>query len=66
MVSKDSLIPDSEKEDKVLDAETPTDDPNYEAMIETSKSYMRAYLHNLIRDKTIPEYRIFFAGETSP
>ena len=59
---KDSLIPDSKKEDKVLDAKTPTDDLNYEAMIETSKSGIRAYLHNLIRDETIPEYRIFFAG----
>ena len=55
---KDSVVPDSKWK---TDAETPTDDPNYKATIETSKSDMRAYLHNLIRDETIPEYRIFFA-----
>ena len=59
---KDSLNPDLTKEDKILDAETPTDDPNYKAPIETSKSDMRVYLHNLIRGETIPEYRIFFTG----
>ena len=59
---KDSITPDLTKEDQVLDAATPTDDPNYEAPLETSKSDMRVYLHNLIRGETIPEYRIFFAG----
>ena len=59
---KDSTTPDLTKEDQILDAETPTDDPNYKAPIETSKSDMRVYLHNLIKGETIPEYRIFFAG----
>ena len=59
---KDSTTPDLTKEDQILDVETPTDDPNYKAPIETSKSDMRVYLHNLIKDETIPEYRIFFVG----
>ena len=60
---KDSSSPVSEKEDKVLDAETPTDDPNCgNTTIETSKSDMRAHLHTLVRGEIVPEYRIFFAG----
>ena len=59
---KDSTTPDLTKEDQILDAETPTDDPNYKAPIETSKSDMWVCLHNLIRGETIPEYRTFFAG----
>ena len=59
---KDSTTPGPTKEDQILDVETPTDDPNYKAPIETSKLDMRVYLHNLIKGETIPEYRIFFAG----
>jgi hypothetical protein len=67
---KDSTPLVDEKEDKVLDAETPTDDPNYDATkkrpgsptIKTSKSNMRVYLHNMVQDEIVPEYRIFFAG----
>jgi hypothetical protein len=58
---KESSSPMSEKEDKILDAETPIDDPNY-GMIEMSKSDMRAYLYNLVQDEMVPEYRIFFAS----
>ena len=50
---KDSLTPDLTKEDQILDAETPTDNPNYKAPIETSKSDMRVYLHNLSRVEDI-------------
>ena len=60
---KESSSPVSEKEDKVLDAKTPTDDPNYgNTTIETSKSNMRAHLHNLVWDEIVPEHRIFFTG----
>jgi hypothetical protein len=45
--TRKSSSPVSEKEDKILDAETPVDDPNY-GVIEKSKSDMRAYLHNLV------------------
>jgi hypothetical protein len=31
-------------------------------MIETSKSDMRVYLHNLVQDEIVPECGIFFAG----
>jgi hypothetical protein len=58
---KESSPPTSEKKDTILDAKTPVDDPNY-GTIETSKSDMRAYLHNLVRDEMVPEYRTFFAG----
>ena len=52
---KDSSTPVTPKEDLTLDVETPVDDPNYKKSIETSKSDMRVYLLNLIKDETIPE-----------
>jgi hypothetical protein len=60
----------AKKDEKALDAETPTDDLNYntsketltDTPIETSKSDMRAHLHNLIQDEIVPEHRVFFVG----
>jgi hypothetical protein len=67
---KESTPRVAKKDEKVLDAETPTDDPNYDAakkklgdpVIETSKSDMRPHLHNLVRDEIVPECGVFFPG----